>query len=71
MGTVIAFPIERRHATPLGGGQGPGASIVILPVIRIERYDGAPEIDSVNAARGPATKGAGVRRRRSRRGSRS
>jgi hypothetical protein len=38
MGTVITFPSERRSAgvTPEGHD---GASVIILPVIRIERID--------------------------------
>ena len=41
MGLVIAFPAERptRASTPEFRGH---ASIVILPVIRIERHDEAP-----------------------------
>ena len=40
MGTVIAFPSERCSAgTSLEGYDG--ASVIILPVIRIERYNEA------------------------------
>jgi hypothetical protein len=40
MGTVIRFPIERRTARksePLQPGET--ASIILLPVVRIERWD--------------------------------
>ena len=44
MGTVITFPSERCSVgTPLEGHDG--ASVIILPVIRIERFD---EISSDN-----------------------
>lgn len=40
MGTVITFPSERCSAgTPPEGHDG--ASVIILPVIRIERLNGA------------------------------
>lgn len=40
MGTVITFPSERRSAgTPPEGHDG--ASVIILPVIRIERLNDA------------------------------
>lgn len=41
MGTVIAFPAERSSRPPLEY-RGEDARIVILPVIRIERYDDEP-----------------------------
>jgi len=45
MGTVISFPAERR-ATGLLLAEGHDASVIILPVIRIERYADASS-DSV------------------------
>ena len=41
MGTVIRFPNEKRMATGGIGAPPPigSASIIILPVIRIERHD--------------------------------
>jgi hypothetical protein len=40
MGTVITFPAERRsNGSGLMEARGDGASVIILPVIRIERYD--------------------------------
>ena len=44
MGTVIRFPIERRRARktePLQPGET--ASIILLPVVRIERWDESPK----------------------------
>ena len=38
MGTVIAFPSERRSAGVSLEGHD-GASVIILPVIRVERID--------------------------------
>jgi hypothetical protein len=41
MGTIIAFPAERCSAgTGLADARGDGGSVIILPVIRIERHDG-------------------------------
>lgn len=62
MSTVIAFPAAdtvpvRRGATKrrdLEGGRREGAEIIILPVVRIERYD-AP-------LPGPVQFGSGGRR---------
>jgi hypothetical protein len=41
MGTVITFPAERRSAGA-SLAEGHDASVIILPVIRVERYADAP-----------------------------
>ena len=39
MGTIITFPVERCSlGTGLAGADGEGASVIILPVIRVERF---------------------------------
>lgn len=53
MGTVIAFPESRRYAD-IGGcalTREP-ASIIILPVIRIERFDEEPDDGPPGGGRG-------------------
>jgi hypothetical protein len=61
MGTVIRFPDAWRpaHNEKIGGKRSESASIIILPVIRIERqFDGpSGELD-------PGTSRSGRRRRR-------
>ena len=43
MGKIITFPAERCSAgTGLTGAHGEGASVIILPVIRIERHADSP-----------------------------
>ncbi len=43
MGIVIDFPAERCSvATAPATGQADGSSVIILPVIRIERHDDRP-----------------------------
>ena len=54
MGTVITFPAERCSI-----GTSPAerdASIIILPVIRIERYDGQPRDSSEPSTSSPRGK---------------
>lgn len=66
MGTILAFPADAttRRSAPRGSlaqdgvAQDAMGQVVILPVIRIERYDDAPTTD-----RGPE-EGAPRRRRR-------
>ena len=41
MGTVITFPAERRSVSPSFTADH-DASVIILPVIRVERYNDAP-----------------------------
>jgi hypothetical protein len=67
MGTVISFPALRRdpQASTSGVRRAQSATIVILPVIRIERYVEPPLFDlEPETSRGP-------RRRRRRRANRS
>jgi hypothetical protein len=65
MGTVILFPESRRAIREgyAAGGQGASATIIILPVIRIERYSDAPSND---LASGSNARGRKRRRRASR-----
>jgi hypothetical protein len=62
MGTIIEFPASRRVSTtvarPAGGGTG---TVLILPVVRIER-----DSDGTSDGRGPQEGAAQGRRRRRR-----
>lgn len=62
MGMVISFPVSARPAVRLESGRcGEAGQVVILPVIRIERFSEQPAMDSdTGARRAPARK----RRRR-------
>jgi hypothetical protein len=62
MGMVISFPVRERPAVwPEAGARAEAAQVVILPVIRIERFDAQPARDDDAGARStPARK----RRRR-------
>jgi hypothetical protein len=62
MGTVIKFPDERVVGGERSGG-GAGATIVILPVVRIERGSDGP---SGGLEPGASTPGRKRRRRSSR-----
>jgi hypothetical protein len=67
MGTVISFPALRRgtRASASSARRSEPATVVILPVIRIERYVEPPLLEcEPEASRGP-------RRRRRRRANRS
>ena len=61
MGTVITFPEPRRDTRDARTSftQGVSATIIILPVIRIERYSDGP---SDGLADGPNTSGRKRRR---------
>jgi hypothetical protein len=61
MGTIINFPEARRNMREILGGAGETATIMILPVVRIERPTDQPpnEASSNQAGR--------KRRRRARR----
>lgn len=59
MGTVINFPSERRSIGTLPEGRD-GASVIILPVIRVERYSETPSDSSEPNRSSPR----GKRRRR-------
>jgi hypothetical protein len=67
MGTIVQFPEGQR---PLGGGRyvdanSEPASVIILPVVRIERHTDTPS-DGIEGGAGAASG-----RRRRRRGSRT
>jgi len=49
MGIVIDFPAERRSTGTLFEGNGDGGSVIILPVIRVERHGETPS-DSSNTS---------------------
>ena len=65
MGIVVTFPESRRDARDARAGrtQGASATIIILPVIRIERYNDEP---SDGLAAGPNASGRKRRRRATR-----
>jgi hypothetical protein len=67
MGTVISFPTAGRAARGPDSmvGKSQSAAVIILPVIRIERYAEAPSGDLEPEA------GSTARRRRRRRANRS
>jgi hypothetical protein len=64
MGTIIAFPADaasRQSGSNVDGGPREAATVLILPVIRIERQP-----DETSGGRGPE-EGTAPRRRRRRR----
>ena len=62
MGTIIEFPVSRRHDSPIDAATlAEKATVVILPVIRIER-----PTDETRGGRGPEQGTAQGRRRRRR-----
>jgi hypothetical protein len=64
MGTIIEFPADaasRRLGPTLDGAQGVTGTVVILPVIRIER-----QVEETSGDRGPEQGTAPGRRRRRR-----
>ncbi len=65
MGIVVTFPESRRllRCAHVGGTQGASATIIILPVIRIERYTDEP---SDGRSAGPNASGRKRRRRAAR-----
>lgn len=63
MGTVIKFPDEGRIVR-FGRAAGESATIIILPVIRIERY--SDSFDSVEPQTQPPAENGGRRRVRRR-----
>lgn len=61
MGTIVEFPAyaaTRRPVSSVDNAPRKSATVLILPVIRIERYAEEP------AGRGPAQGAAGRRRKR-------
>ena len=65
MGSVVMFPESRREIRDsyAASGEGASATIIILPVIRIERYSDEPSDD---LASGSNARGRKRRRRASR-----
>ncbi len=64
MGLLVRFPLERARAVPPVAHGGGGASILVLPVIRIERD--AKQARKESQAK-PRTKSTGRPRRRTKR----
>jgi hypothetical protein len=65
MGTIVQFP---EGARPVGGGRyidakSEPASVIILPVVRIERHPDKPS-DGLEGLEGGSTASPGRRRRR-------
>lgn len=63
MGLLVRFPLERARAVP-PVASGDGASILVLPVIRIER---SAKQTSQHTQSKPRTKSGGRPRRRTKR----
>jgi hypothetical protein len=59
MGTVVTFPEARSPARDGVDSYSGSAIVIILPVVRIERYDDAPPSDVE-----PSTSSPGRKRRR-------
>jgi hypothetical protein len=65
MGTVIRFPDEKRTGWNTGGhGSSELGSVIILPVVRIERHVDEPTATLVPSANTPRGGGHGRRRGR-------
>jgi hypothetical protein len=64
MGLLVRFPLEKARAIPPSALGGDGASILVLPVIRIER--GAGEASQKPQSK-PRTRNGGRPRRRTKR----
>lgn len=63
MGLLVRFPLERARAIPPVPNSGDSASILVLPVIRIERA----AKDRKESHSKPRTKNGGRPRRRTKR----
>ena len=63
MGLLVRFPLERARAVPPVANEGGSASILVLPVIRIERAAKATQETQAK----PRTKSGGRPRRRAKR----
>ena len=64
MGLLVRFPLERARAVPPIANNGESASILVLPVIRIER--GAKQATQQSQSK-PRTKSGGRPLRRTKR----
>lgn len=58
MGTVIAFPTDRLPPPAGAAGEAPGTAgvVVLLPVIRIERFEETPAATPPRRTRGAGRK---------------
>ncbi len=63
MGLLVRFPLERARALPPVVNEGESASIIVLPVVRIERA----EKSSLKPEAKPRTRNSGKPRRRTKR----
>jgi hypothetical protein len=63
MGLLVRFPLERARAVPPAAHTGDTASILVLPVIRIERASDVSEEPQSK----PRSRSGGRTRRRTRR----
>ena len=59
MGTIVSFPEARSVSRESVAAQVGSATVIILPVVRIERYDEGPSGDVE-----PSTSASGRKRRR-------
>ena len=59
MGTVVSFPEARSVSRDVIGAQVGSATVIILPVVRIERHDENPSGDAE-----PSASASGRKRRR-------
>lgn len=63
MGLLVRFPLQRARAVPPVANESGGASILVLPVIRIERTKQRSQETQAK----PRTKSGGRPRRRTKR----
>jgi hypothetical protein len=59
MGIVVSFPEVRSAGRDAGDARAGSATVIILPVVRIERYDEGPPSDAE-----PSSMSSGRKRRR-------
>ena len=59
MGTVVTFPEVRSTARDAADARAGSATVIILPVVRVERYDEGPPSDAE-----PSSMASGRKRRR-------
>jgi hypothetical protein len=59
MGSVVAFPEVRSTARDALDARAGSATVIILPVVRVERYDEGPPSDAE-----PSSMSSGRKRRR-------
>jgi len=59
MGIVVSFPEIRSGARDVVAARAGSATVIILPVVRVERYDEGPPSDAE-----PSSMSSGRKRRR-------